>query len=628
MRLLLLCVLLTVSNAFADPVYQQLVGQIQSHELSWQALQSWSDHPLFPHLQGQWFEHNLADAEIDHVKTFLTNPDHRAASWFLKPKWRTALVERKAWGDLIDQFPSPKSAEEKCDYWQALKELQRPVPVADVQTLWLSGQSRPDACDPFFFALINQHPDRLNLVWERQQKAFYARNGRLLRYLNRFYETDDGRALGAMITRIYDRPTSIVSNNYNPADDRQRTLALAAVNRLAFRDPKSASNLWLALVQKTPEFTGKDIRTASEYLGVAMAKQGMPEADYWLRLADPKGQSEAIQHWRFLIATEAEQYSEVIELYQSLSDQLKNHVEFRYWYGWALFKTQGFIAEDHPWHALAQQRRYYGFLAAAHLNQRAVLNETVGQAPSVAYLAAKPALQRAYLLRESGDLTRAQIEWNLAIRGLPNADQLKAAHLAQTWDWHHKASQSAGWSGQYQRLDLRYPMAFETMVTELAEETRLPSHWIYAVMRQESRYDSHAVSPVGARGLMQLMPATAQRAAKRYGVPYQGVDDLFKPEINIQLGSQYLAQLMRQFNNPIQATAAYNAGPSRVKSWNKRFPEDRRLWVESIPFEETRHYVKSVMAYNQIYAELQNTGWHLAQWFQPDIQIAQLNAPN
>jgi soluble lytic murein transglycosylase len=281
-------------------------------------------------------------------------------------------------------------------------------------------------------------------------------------------------------------------------------------------------------------------------------------------------------------------------------------------------KAEGFISNDNPLYALSTKRLYYGYLAAGVLGKKPSLNNNHDY-PQVdtQTLAQIPALKRAKALYEAGEITRAQVEWNLYVRGQSNQVQHAAAELAMSWQWYAKASQSAGWSGRYKLIDLRYPNAFETLVEQHANELELPAYWIYGVMRQESRYEQTAISPAGAIGLMQVMPATARQTASKHKLPYNSKDDLKTPEINIAIGSHYLRDLVNRFDHPVYATAAYNAGPSRVVTWRDRFPNDMTIWIESIPFNETRNYVKSVLAYSQIYAILHESDWHLASWTNP-----------
>lgn len=620
--ILSLCVLSL--PVFASSDYATKISLIKESLVDQQEIQRWDSHLLFPHLYGEWLTHNIQTISSDQADAFIEDPNNKAAAWFFKPRWRKELVRRKDWKEIEYAFVLHEDPVLVCHFFEARKALSLPIPDAKIESLWLSGQSRPDHCDPFFKEWIASRSDSDKLVWDRQIKAFYSRNGTLVRYLNRFYKSESAKTDGQFLSTVYNDPKHVVSKSYDPNSDRMHEVALAAVNRMAFRDPRSASNLWLAIVKATPNITQTEIRKASRYLGIAMAKQALPEAAYWLSIADADRSDEEVQHWRLQIALTQKDYAQVLSLYDQLSGKLKGSNQWKYWSGIARLKQDGYLSNDNPLYDLSTRRLYYGYLAAGVLGKEPTLGTNRDYPPTnTAALKNAQELQRAKALYEAGEVTRAQVEWNLYVRNKDNQTQHAAAELALSWGWYAKASQSAGWSGRYDLIHLRYPNAFNAIVSDQTNKLELPRYWVYGVMRQESRYEHTAVSPAGALGLMQVMPATASQTAKKHKLPYSGKSDLHVPETNITIGTHYLDDLLKRFDHPVLATAAYNAGPSRVNLWRERFPNEMTIWIESIPFNETRGYVKSVLAYSQIYALTHETDWHLASWTQPVGAFAQ-----
>ena len=616
MRLILISLLLCFPClAAASTLYQKKVQLIEASLVSHEEVLSWRSELLFPHLYEQWLSKNIETIDQQEVTEFVNQPDYRAAAWFFTPKWQNELVRRQDWAEIYRQFSDSNDPSLVCHFLAAQKQFNLPVSTSKIEQLWASGLSRPDHCDPFFIEWISETDHSDTLVWDRQLKAFYSRNSTLLHYLNRFYKSQDSKALGLFLSKVYNDPKQIVSQQYNPDSSQMRELALAAVNRMAFQDPRSASNLWLQVVKVTPGITSKDIRAASRYLGIAMAKQALLEASYWLTIADPIRQDEEVQHWRLQIALTEKNYSAIVKDYQQLDASLQNTPQWLYWNGVAKLKVDGSLSDNNPLIALSKRRLYYGYLAAGTLGLAPSLDAEPDYPPvNINTLSMMPELQRAKKLYESGETTRAQVEWNLVVRGLNNATQHAAAELAMSWQWYAKASQAASWSGRYDLIDLRYPNAYRDIVFEQATKLDLPSYWLYGVMRQESAYEHTATSPAGAQGLMQIMPGTAKQVAGKLKIPYSTPTDLHDPQTNIVIGSNYLSELLKRFDHPVYATAAYNAGPSRVDLWRDRFPSDIAVWIESIPFNETRNYVKSVLAYSQVYALINKTDWHLASW--------------
>ncbi|MBV1919207.1 MAG: transglycosylase SLT domain-containing protein, partial [Pseudomonadales bacterium] len=265
---------------------------------------------------------------------------------------------------------------------------------------------------------------------------------------------------------------------------------------------------------------------------------------------------------------------------------------------------------------LSQERSFYGFISSELLNKPLQLNHQL-ITPSndqITRVLSTPGIVRARELYQIKEETYARSEWNLAITRMPAEDRGIAAQLADQWGWHHHAIMAAARSDIRDNLTLRFPTAYQNTVTSNASKNGIAKDWVFSLIRQESAFSYQAKSPVGALGMMQIMPATAKQISKNMGIRYKGKYSLLQPEKNIQLGTRYMGQLLKRFQgNTILATAAYNAGPSRAKRWQpKHTPMAGDIWIETIPYKETRNYVKNVMTYQAIYRS------HLGQ----DIKLA------
>ncbi|MEX1215848.1 transglycosylase SLT domain-containing protein [Saccharospirillum sp.] len=608
--------------------YATLLNQIENHEFSFEQLQHHEDHLLYPHLATHWVEHNLETTEAAWFQGFLANPEHQPAAWTTRKAWLNELARREAWSPYLNFLAASGETGSDCQPFQAREAQGDTIPLEEIEATWLVGRGLADACGPYLERLTDL-PRFNELVWQRQLLAFSARSGGLIHYLNTLYTEADWQARGDRLVEVYNDPTRIASQLYHPNKAWHRELALAAVDRMAYLKPENTSNLWVELIRSTPSFTQADVRRVSEHLGIAMAKLALPQADYWLTIADPGRRSEEVQHWRLQLALARNDWPAVLDLQDALPDSLQREGQWQYWSAEALYHTEAKDAARSRFESLAQQRSYYGFLAADHLGKPAALNpaNTLRLEDIEQQLSLLPPIQRARLLFLAGDLERAQIEWNLAVRPMNPDQHFAAAHLAAQWQWHHKASQTADWSGRYDELDLRYPTPWNDLVTQVSEQHQVPPYWIYGVIRQESGYMTRAVSSAGALGLMQLMPYTAQHLSDTDDLGLTAESDITEPVINLDLGTRYLALMMARYDNPVYATAAYNAGPSRVDRWKERYPSDLSIWIESIPFDETRGYVKSVLTYSQIYANRDQLDWTLTQWLQPE-QVADLDTPD
>ncbi|OUS30644.1 hypothetical protein A9Q99_05520 [Gammaproteobacteria bacterium 45_16_T64] len=254
---------------------------------------------------------------------------------------------------------------------------------------------------------------------------------------------------------------------------------------------------------------------------------------------------------------------------------------------------------------LSSERSFYGFMSSEILDKPLQLNhqERVAEQEQLTRILSNPGIIRARELYQINEDSYAKSEWNLAISRMPSEDRSIAAQLADQWGWHHQAIMAAARSDIRDNLKLRFPIAFGSTVSSFANKNGIGDDWVLSLIRQESAFAFQAKSPVGALGMMQIMPATAKQVSKSIGLRYKGKRSLLSPKNNIQLGTAYMGQLLKRFQgNTILATAAYNAGPHRASRWQpKHLPMAGDIWIETIPFRETRNYVKNVMTYQAIY---------------------------
>ena len=189
---------------------------------------------------------------------------------------------------------------------------------------------------------------------------------------------------------------------------------------------------------------------------------------------------------------------------------------------------------------------------------------------------------------------------------MSDAEIVASARIADNNGLHHLAILAMAKANNYKDdMPLRFPLANSQHVLAAAKKQKIEPAWVFAITRQESAFAASARSSVGALGLMQLMPATAHQVAKQNKLPYKHKNELLKTDVNIKLGTGYLKHLLETHQGSmVLATAAYNAGPSRVKLWlNNRNTLEADQWIETIPFAETRDYVQNVMTYLGIYRQ-------------------------
>jgi soluble lytic murein transglycosylase len=336
-----------------------------------------------------------------------------------------------------------------------------------------------------------------------------------------------------------------------------------------------------------------------------MARDRLPGAYEQLSKLPVAAQDDEVLRWRARSSLRDRNWHNLLADIDAMSGEERNAEEWRYWRGVALQRSKRSLEAEAIFDDLSTERSYYGFLAADELGQPYAFDSDafVADDARIAELAMRPELVRARELFLVGLEGRGRSEWSEVLRYLNFADKMQAAILAHRWGWHSRAIAAAASVGEYDDLSLRYPLPYPDTFLEYAKDASISPTWAYGVARSESLFMRDVRSSAGAVGLMQLMPATGKKVAQEIRLPYSGLDTLTNPQSNIRLGTVYLGQMAERYGgNQVLATAAYNAGPHRVDAW---LPEsgsiDARIWIENIPFNETRGYVRKVLTADAIF---------------------------
>jgi soluble lytic murein transglycosylase len=292
-----------------------------------------------------------------------------------------------------------------------------------------------------------------------------------------------------------------------------------------------------------------------------------------------------------------------------MPETLRNQNRWRYWDARAAEQRGDREAASRGYAAVLPTDNWYAALSAARLGQRFTpsLQPIPRDAATLRRVAAEPGLVRTRELILVDLQSEANLEWRVATDPLAPELRAQAVRLASSWGWHLQAIATAAKLGIFNDYELLYPRPFDAEVRQAARATRLPEELIYAVIRQESLFRTDARSSAGATGLMQLLPATARRTAATAGLARPSLGDLLIPSVNVKLGATYLRGLLDRADGqwPI-AIAGYNAGPGAARRWLPTAPMDTDIWVENIPYNETRAYVQRVHWHSLVFAWLED----------------------
>jgi len=333
------------------------------------------------------------------------------------------------------------------------------------------------------------------------------------------------------------------------------------------------------------------------------ARQHKPEAIAWLAGLPASAQNKDTRGWQVRLALIGQNWVHVLAVIGAMPIEERQQDRWVYWQAQALQAIGKDKQAKHQLSKLAVGRGYYNFLSAEQLGQSLKIEsfDIIANKEMMIAVEKMPGIIRAHEWLQLKKRSKAIREWHFALSGAEKSTWKAAALLAATWGWDDQVIRAAFKADEMNALSDRFPMSYKNIVLRAAKKTGLKPAEIWSIIRQESAFNQHAVSYVGAKGLMQLMPGTARQVARKLNMG-KATPRLFSAAVNIRLGTTYLADIKQRFGNLALAAAGYNAGPHRVSSWLKRVPfESPEVWVEAIPFNETRRYVQQVMAFVSVY---------------------------
>jgi len=570
-----------------------------------QLMPTLEDYLLYPYLQYEDLRYRRASADDQEMAAFLDVHVGWAFTAGLRKAWLKALGKKAHWDSLLAYGNGSDDTEVRCYLAHArIARGQTNGLVAVAQRLWAVGKSQPDACDPVFKWLREQGGITPGLAWERIRLAMEARQPRLTLYLARFvpdserYWVERWQQQDRTGYRRLDRAQQW------PDVEKGRQIASYGLRRLARSDPDRAWQVLGALdghFDWSPDVEGAILREIALWSAVEVSagtSQRMRAVPGMYR------DGKLLEWWgRFGLATE--NWGEVMLVIASMPPDLKDDARWRYWDARARLLMGDPEQAGKLLGKLAQEASYYGFLSADYLDQPYSICPQQPQVDpaSVAALRKQPGFQRAVELRLAGIRNWSRSEWQMATQQLDNEGWRLAAALAIEENWPDLAIFALGNSGDLRWYEWRFPVEYSAMVESHARSKSLDVSWVMGLMRSESAMAEDAVSSAGARGLMQLTPDTARRLARRNSYRYTGRDQLLQAETNILFGTSFLHELNDRYgNNPVLVSGAYNAGPNAVDRWlDSRSGSEPAIWIETLPYFETRDYIPRVLAFSTIY---------------------------
>lgn len=567
------------------------------------------NYPLQAYLDYLYLQHRLNHVDSKTIATFLEQHPNTFFADRLRKSWLNRLASTREWGLFLEHYQEPQSIARQCLRLQALIATgHKEHAFVDVPALWLVPRSQNKACDPVFKQWQNAGLLTDDLRWQRVQLALYDNQFSLAKYLAK--SLDNAKEAKAWISRwqkIHSNPLSLLKQLPAKPPTNQdvslthdiaisRDIIKHGLQRLARKSTDKAFEAWQR-IEPAYSFTEQDKLTIRRYIAnrAALNREDRTLEFFGDIPAEP---------WRVRAALWQQDWPAVQQAIYSLNSTEQQSSRWQYW----LARSQDQLGQqqlaNETYQSLASDRDFYSFLAADKLKQDYQMNHNPIQFTEEEFKAfsQRPAIRRLnefYALNMGLESRRQAYALKLK---LSKRELQLLATLTHQWGWHNQTISLLGKAKYWDALDLRFPVVYDEAIVKEGKNNKLDPSWLLGIARQESAFNPLARSHVGASGLMQLMPKTASLIARLIKKPLRRQSELLSPDRNIQLGSAYLRKMYDdKQQNPVLATASYNAGPHRISRWLPKKNMAADIWIENIPYKETRRYTRSVLSYTAIF---------------------------
>ncbi|MDE2306340.1 MAG: lytic transglycosylase domain-containing protein [Gammaproteobacteria bacterium] len=566
-------------------------------------------YPLYGYLVAARLQRDLAshadEALDERIEAFLQAHPGEPVGRALERAWLASLANRGLWGPFLARSDGTNDPALQCDRLAGRIATGDSVdlPAAAIAR-WLQPRAAPPECAKVFDWLRRLGLLSADLRELRTRAALAAGEPALAVQFAAQLPPERAAPLLLWARLLADPQAGFETLLGKGAVDLPDEAVDAGFLRLSRRDGAAAAALLPRLLARVG--TTADL-AARLRLDVALGEAYDHDPGTLAAFAEvpPEEIDPAAAEWRIRAALWAGDYAGALPWILHLPPALGAEPRWRYWYARAIDATTGFAAARPLYAQIAGLRDFYGYLAADRLHRpyslqyrRSPVDRRLQRR-----LAARPGLVRAHELVRCAMQAQASAEWTAALADADPGTFVQAAEIASRWGWYRQAILTLKRANAWDDVRLRYPRPYRAAVLAASRRAHVPADWLFAIMRQESLFDAEAISPADARGLMQLRLETARRVARRSHLARPTAEALLDPATALRLGAAYLRELLDRYAGALGPTlAAYNAGPGALARWRPPHSMDADVWIENIPYLETREYLQHIAEHIVAYA--------------------------
>lgn len=591
--------------------YERASTQPTDEKKDSEALRS---YPLYPYLQAARIKRALGEATNtlgpadQSAETFVSYYEREPVGRDVRGAWLTSLALRQQWQPFMQHYQDASANDSlRCHSFTARIALGQTEDLSlDIARQWLTPVSMPD-CEQAFTWMRTQKALTPELIEQRVRRALENNNPSFAKQIAAELPADRAAPLLRWAALLENPQRQIDALIASPGLEIEPKVQLAGWQRLARVDRDAAVSRYEKFIRarKLTEEAASPYALALA-LGLSWDRRSEEALDYFKRV-QPQDFDDMAREWHARAALWVGDWKLVGNIIAAMPDQQRSLARWRYWAARATEKNGDLQLARQLYESVLADDNFYSIMAGARLDRPVAPHPErlpLDQA-QIKRMEQLPPMVRARELLLTDMRNQANSEWSLGFEELMESARTQSIHLAARWGWYDRAIATASQQRVFNDYELLYPQPYDAEVLSAAKLTGLSPQLIYSVMRQESLYRRDAYSSAGARGLLQMLPETARRTARKWNRPRPSPDDLFKPAINVPLGAANLRSLMDRFGGQTMvALAGYNAGPNAAARWMPPDSLEPDIWVENIPYNETRNYVQRILWHNVVFSWL------------------------
>lgn len=571
------------------------------------------NYPLTYLTQYNYMNANISKASDKDILHFIQTNESKAVSNNLQRTYLFYLAKEKRWAEFLAvRNTMPNNSTLQCNYLQAsISQGKGETVWPEAQNIWLSKTWLPSACKEVYNFYEKKKILTQTDIWQRFQLAYNKDKPTLMRSLTRKLNGNK-KILATKLITLHKKPTNIsASRLFTSRTADSFPFIVHSLKRLTKRDINKAMKAFSELGKKI-DFNDGEIKEINIQFATTIIQNKKLWLFSWLDKELPNLENTSLIEQRIRYAIKHDDWKNIEYWIKKLPEEERSSTAWSYWQARVLERKGDSQKSTELYQEVATHRSYHGFMAAEKLGVSFPFNANtiIKKQGSLSDLNKDLILMEELVFHQLNH--QAKQQWRRLLNRQNTELQQQLGLYAFGKGWAHLSVLASINSKSWDALNIRFPSAKPELFISEAKKYDLEETYIYAITRRESSFDEHARSPVGASGYMQLMPRTAKETARKINLKkYKKVEQLNQGHFNVQLGTAYFNGLLKYYKgNRLLATAAYNAGPSRVDKWfspkKKKGEQGIKMdsWVESIPYRETRAYVKSILVYNVIYQHM------------------------